>query len=123
MGKRMAQEKIVIFHLIFDMTNSKIDALVKDLEKIPGIQLWRLEGSEVRIGQLPNIFKAIPIDKLTYQGGWLVIRMHETTIATHLFVVCDTKDRQAIAQLLEHALHSTPGMRLRIERETPCAPT
>lgn len=113
----MTQENVVIFHLILDEAATKIDSLVKEVEKFSDAQIWRMEGSEICVGKLPKIFKAIPIDKLAYHDGWLTIKMHETSLIRHVFIVCEAKDRLAITEVLKGARRFTPGMRVRIEGE------
>jgi hypothetical protein len=113
----MEQENIAIYHLILDEAKTNIDGLIKELEKFPDVQLWMWEANTIRVGRLPKIFKVIPVDKLAYQDGWLVIKLNETSFLRHLYIVCEAKDRYAVAELLKNALAALPGLRMKVERE------
>jgi len=113
----MEQENIAIYHLILDGAKTNVNGLIKEIEKFPDVQLWMWDGNTIRVGKLPKVFKVIPIDKLTFQDGWLMIKLSETSLLRHLFIICEAKDRPAIKELLKNALSTSPGLRMRIEGE------
>jgi len=101
MSMETVGKKSIIFHVIFDGTNRKIDEVIKKLEEVPEVQMWKVDDSEISIGKLPNIFKAIPLRNLSYNNGWLTIKVNEKMCPSTLYIVTDAKHEILVNEILK----------------------
>ncbi|MGB9614982.1 MAG: hypothetical protein ACPL3B_05740 [Fervidobacterium sp.] len=105
------EKKLIIFHLMFDCSNEDVDESVKKLQQLPNVQIWKVGDNAISIGKLPNIFKAIPINRFYYSNGWLTIKMNEKMLPTNsVFLIVDAEDEQLVSDVLK------------VLSTAPCAP-
>lgn len=96
---------------MFDCSNQKVDECIKKLGQLPNVQIWKVGDASISIGKLPNIFKAIPINRLYYSNGWLTIKMNEKMLPTNsIFIITDAEYEQLVNDALK-ALSIAPRLR------------
>lgn len=105
-------ENSATFHLVLDQPAPESGDVLEAFEHVRGIQIWIVEGSTIRVGRIPRIFKATPIADVSYDDGWLTMRTHEEGLPIrHIFIVCEAKDKSAVEGIINN-LTTRVGVRL-----------
>jgi len=101
-----------IYHLILEQATN-VDHLLRTLEEKAPVQIWITDGSTIRVGRLPRLFKAIPISEISYDDGWIIMHTHEHAFPMkHIYVVCEAKDAPPVEEKLKEAAATISGLRV-----------
>ena len=112
----MTEKVQASYHLVLEGEKPEVKGLALELAKIPTTNVWVIGEGKIRVGILPKLFKAIPLQTITYTDGWLVIDTKETHLTTQVFVICNPEAKPEIDKILDRAKATWPSLRVVVEK-------